>query len=54
MKDYLKAWALANLIGALLVSPVVLHVVNSKENTPLGEPVEQVDHWEDYKQSKWY
>jgi hypothetical protein len=51
--NYLKAWAVANLLVAVVVAPVVLHVVfNGKDVAPLEETYEQ--HWEEYKQSKFY
>jgi hypothetical protein len=55
MKSFIKAWAIANLLGALLVSPLVIHHALTSNNAgPLEEPTTSVDHWEDYKQSKWY
>lgn len=55
MKSFIQAWALANLLVGLVISPVVLHVaLNSNNNAPLEEPTTEIDYWEDYKQSKWY
>lgn len=56
MKSFIKAWAVANLIGASLLAPLVIHnIITSSGAGPLEEPTtEQVDHWEEYKQSKWY
>lgn len=52
--NYLKAWAVANLVVAVVVAPVVLHVVfNGKNVAPLEETTYE-QHWKEYKQSKFY